>query len=237
MLKKGFFLLLFFCPLLLTAQTQVEGISLGEKPFKPYLTVGGGPSWSVINNRREVRGLYKPGLNVNTRVFTSRWFALSADYTWFFPHASSPAFTEIKSWNTEVNANLYMNIGQTRLLFKILFGLQYMEWEGTYVGPTLNDNNKYRYGMRVGQDWLAANMGYGMMYPINSRLVMDFDFRMRFTSEKKDLIGISDTGFFLSGSYRFGHVDSEGHNSNSNAHRKTTKGRAGRQYKWLKKRN
>lgn len=218
----------------LSAQQTYTGITPGQKTFRSYLAVGVAGSYSVINNRKEVRGQYKPGVNVNAAWFTSPWFCFSADYTSFFPHNASPAFENIRSWNTELNGNLIMNVGDSKLCFKTLFGVSYMSWQGTFIGPSLNDNNKYYYGLLVKQDWVAANLGCGFTHTITGNLNASFDFRMRFASEKKDLISISDTGFFLGVQWQVKGHPYDG-DDNHKARRKTTKGRPGRLYKWMKK--
>ena len=218
------------------AQTEKKSspTKLSPASFDRYLSIGGGTSWSVINNRKETRGQYKMGFNGHAAWHTSPWFSVSADYTWFLPHHSSPAFNDIKSWNSELNGNLSMAIGQSDLLFKTMFGLSYMEWEGTYVGPSLNDNNKYYYGLLVEQSWVGANLGCGLSYSINRNLAATFDYRLRFASEKRDLFSISDTGFFLSLDWKFrGPENLE--TDQTGKKRKPAKNRHGRIYKWLKR--
>lgn len=230
----------------LRAQNENEvytAIPLGNNPaetpkevFKPYLSLGGGLSFAVINNRKEVRGLYKPGIHAGMMYHTSRWFALSADFTQFFRHNSSPAFVDISAWNTEVNGNLLMDIGQTNLRFKAMFGLSYLNWLATYIGPSLRDKNTWYYGMPIRQEWIAANLGCGVMQDINPRLTLAFDFRTRFASEDLDLIGISDTAFMAGLYWRPQRLNKKEEQPDNSARRKTTTGRSPRQYKWLKKR-
>jgi hypothetical protein len=228
-----FFLSLIASPVF--GQETKTGISTSRKVFKPYLAGGMSLSYSVINNRKEPRGQYKPGVNVNANFYTSPWFSVSGEYTWFFTHSASPAFENIHSWNTEVNGNVLMGIGQTSLMFKALFGVSYMNWSGTFIGPSLNDNNKYSYGMVVKQDWIAGNLGCGMLHPLNKNINASFDFRMRFASEKNDLLSISDTAFLLGIQWKITDSEEDVRKKSSKGKRKTSGGRSGRMYKWLKK--
>lgn len=238
MMKKRFVLfLLLLSGFSLSAQDVQNAIPLGaQKKFKPYFTAGAGMSWAVINNRKEVKGKYKPGLNANLAFYSSPWFALSADFNSFFNHDASPSFENISSWNTELNGNLIMGVGQTNLKFKAIFGLSYLSWRATFIGPTLNDQSKFYYGMPLHQQWIAGNLGCGVSQNIGTYFIASFDFRTRFTSEKRDLIGVSDTAFLLGCAWQIhGGKDRENEKENS-AKRKTTNGKSGRQYKWLKKR-
>lgn len=237
MIKKRLFI--FFLMISgtgLFAQDNLTAIPLGEPEFKPFLTVGAGMSYSVINNRKEVRGKYKPGINTNLTFYTSPWFALSGDYTYFFKHDASPAFEDIHSWNTELNGNLIMGMGQSDFRFKAVFGVSYLNWQATYVGPTLNDQSDYYYGMPLTQEWIAGNLGCGLSKNLGRDFIASFDFRTRMTSEKRDLIGISDTAFMFGFAWHVRNINDAEIKTDDYPNRKTTKGKAGRQYKWLKKR-
>jgi hypothetical protein len=215
-------------------QETHTGFVPGKQKFRPYLAFNGGINWAVINNRKEVRGVYKPGLSGGISWYTSPWFNITAEYSWFLPHNSSPSFENIHAWNSELNCNLFMGIGQTKLKFRTLFGLSYMNWKGTFIGPSLNDNNKYYYGLVVGQHWLAGNLGCGVSRMIYSNLNATAGFRMRFASEEKDLVSISDTAFDFGLSWQL-KKRAVKTDDNSGAYRKTTKNRSGRLYKWMKK--
>lgn len=233
---KRLLLLIFagFTGISLAAQESHTAIVPGKKTFRPFLAVNTGLSYSVINNRKEVRGNYKPGITGGLSFYTSPWFALSGDYTWFFPHDASPAFVDIHSWNSEFNCNFIMGIGKTDMKFKALFGVSYMNWKGTFIGPSLNDNNKYYYGLVVDQHWVAGNLGCGISHTIKGNFIAGLDFRTRFASEKRDLVSISDTAFNLGLTWQMRGSSADMKN-NPDAHRKTTKAHSNRLYKWMKK--
>lgn len=218
----------------LRSQDTHTGIVPSQHTFHPFLSLGPGFSYSVINNRKEVRGQFKPGINGHMMLYTSPWFAISGDYSSFIRH-SALSFNDIRSWNAELNGNLFMNVGQTNLFFKVLFGVEYMDWRGTFVGPTLNDNNKYYYGLMVKENWIAGNFGCGVAGRLAPHLNAFGDFRMRFATEEQDLISISDTGFFIGIDYSFQQAAKPATHDSYKGKHKTTKNKSGRLYRWLKK--
>jgi hypothetical protein len=226
--------LIIFFPANLFSQEVHTGITTGKDEFKPHWRIGPAFTYSVVNNRKEARGEYKPGIGGHACFYTSPWFSVSAEYSWFVPHAAGPAFADIHSWNAETNGNLFMKIGETDLFFKTLFGVSYMQWSGIYVGPTLNDNHKYYPGLKVEQSWFAGNLGCGVAYDLNAHVRTNLDFRMRFATEQRDLVSISDTGFFLGFDWDLKATDKKSQHKKNSGKRKTTKPRGGRLYKWLK---
>lgn len=235
-MKKTLTCAVIFCSVFsISAQAQGNHTAKPAK-FKKHLAPGAAFSYSVINNRKEIRGQYKPGINVNVNYYTRSWFSWSAEYSWFFPHNSSPGLTDINAWNAELNGNLEMGMPATQLKFRTTFGVSYLDWRGTYTGPTLIDKNTYYYGARLRQNWVAGNLGCGFSHPIGSQFTGLFDFRIRVTSQERDLVSISDTAFLFGVKWQpfaaaGGTGDKEG-----NAKRKGTSGKKSRVYKWLKNR-
>ena len=177
------------------AQQSHTGFVSSPPKFHKHFAPSAAFSYSVINNRKEVRGQYKPGINVGLSYVTHPWFAWSAEYSWFFKHNSSPGFENINAWNTELNGNLLMGMANSDLKFRFLFGMNYMKWSGTFVGPSLNDNQGWYVGKTINQDWVGGNMGVGFDHHFGNYFEGYIDFRIRFASEKRDLISISDTAF------------------------------------------
>ncbi|CAN5139132.1 hypothetical protein BH09BAC5_BH09BAC5_08980 [soil metagenome] len=222
--------ILFTSSIGIQAQATHTGI-VTEKPapkFKKHFAVGSAFSYSVINNRKEIRGQYKPGLNFNADFYTHSWFFWSGEYSYFFKHNSSPGFENINSWNTELNGNLLMGVTTSSLKFRFIFGMNYLNWKGTYVGPDVVDDKTWYIGKEIDQQWVGFNLGFGLMYPLGNHITSYADFRMRFASEKRDLISISDTSFNVG--FQFNPFSSvENSTKSKNAHPSHI-------YKWLKKR-
>ncbi|MDQ3111416.1 MAG: hypothetical protein M3R17_16135 [Bacteroidota bacterium] len=195
--------------------------------FKKHFALSSAFSYSVINNRKELRGQYKPGVNVGLNLYTRPWFYWSAEYTYFFLHNSSPGLADINSWNTELNGNLLMGSATSDMKFRFVFGLSYLSWQGTFVGPDVVDDKTWYIGKVIYQDWVAGNIGVGFGHPIGSRFNGYADFRLRFASQAKDLVSISDTAFNFGIQFNPYSVDKK--KKSKNAH-------PSRIYRWLKKR-
>ncbi len=195
--------------------------------FKKHFAYAAAFSYSVINNRKEVRGQYKPGVNVGLHFYSRPWFYWSGEYSYFFKHKSSPGFENINSWNTELNGNLLMGAATSDLKFRFIFGLTYMEWDGIFVGPDVTDDKTWYIGKKIEQDWVGANMGFGFAHPFGKHFNGYIDFRMRFASQERDLISISDTAFNFGVQYNPFSDDNK---------KKTKKGRFSRIYRWPQKR-
>jgi hypothetical protein len=226
----SFAFIIIFC-LSLAAQSSHVGISQGNpKPvkFRRHLAASSAFSYSVINNRKEVRGSYKPGFNAGIEFYTHPWFYWSAEYSYFFPHKSTPGFEDIHAWNSELNGNLVMGMATSSLKFRFIFGATYLKWQGTFVGPDVTDDKTWYIGKRIHQDWLGANLGFGFAYPLGKHFNVYSDFRMRFASEKRDLFSISDTAFITGIQFNPFSPD---------ASRKPANARPSRIYRWLKKRD
>ena len=227
LLVSGVFLFLFGLPV--TAQVSHEGISQGKpKPekFKKHLALSSAFSYSVINNRKEVKGDYKPGFNAGIDFYTHPWFYWSAEYSRFFPHRSF-GFADIRSWNSELNGNLLMGVATSPLKFRFVFGMTYLKWEGTFTGPDITDDKTWYIGKLIQQDWLGGNLGFGAAYPLGKQFNLYSDFRMRFASEKRDLFSISDTAFILGIQFN---------PFNADVNKKSSSANPSRIYRWLKKR-
>jgi hypothetical protein len=218
------------------AQQSHTGFVSSPPKFHKHFAPSAAFSYSVINNRKEVRGQYKPGINVGLSYVTHPWFAWSAEYSWFFKHNSSPGFENINAWNTELNGNLLMGMANSDLKFRFLFGMNYMKWSGTFVGPSLNDNQGWYVGKTINQDWVGGNMGVGFDHHFGNYFEGYIDFRIRFASEKRDLISISDTAFNFglkwSPPNTFVKVDKNGKPQK----KKNSSQGSSRIYKWLKRR-
>jgi hypothetical protein len=238
--KLLFFLFLTgFACISMDAQNSYTGFVATPPEFHKHVALTSAFSYSVINNRKEVRGQYKPGINVGLQYVTHPWFAWSAEYTSFFKHNSSPGFVDIHSWNTELNGIFSFGMATSDLKFRFVFGMSYLNWAGTFVGPSANDDKTWYYGKRIEQDWVGANLGFGFAHPIGKSFTGNIDFRSRFASEKKDLVSISDTAFLLGikwEPYILMNDKSKKANSENKTHKKSGSARPSRMYKWLKKR-
>ncbi|MBI3509878.1 MAG: hypothetical protein HY064_04385 [Bacteroidetes bacterium] len=226
-------MILFFAAHL-GAQETYMGIVPGSAKFHPFISIGGGPCFSVINNRKEVKGNYKPGDHFFIGIHTKPWFYWSFEYSGFVNHASG-SINDIKAWNSELDGNFLFDIGQTKYLFKFLFGAGHLDWRGTYIGPSLNDNNKYYIGMRLMEKWYCGNLGCGVARTLGRGFMISADYRMRFASEKKDLLSISDTGFYFDVAWNIHGKKFYGENQHD-MDKKQNKGKPGRIYKWMKNR-
>jgi hypothetical protein len=165
--------------------------------WKPKLMPGAAINFAVINNRQEVRGLYKPGLNLSLLYLHRPWFGISGEFTHHFRHDAAPAIANIDSWNADLNGLLIMRIGESETYFNAIFGLGYMYWNGVYVGPNSahTDFANFTYGMNIRQTWVGGNLGAGFSYQLTKRVNGYANFKVQFASGEKDLLGISDTGF------------------------------------------
>src|ERR1041385_7298282 len=150
----------FIC-ITLKAQESHTGISTAPPKFKKHLAVGSAFSYAVINNRLEMRGQFKPGVNFNLNYCTKPWFRWSMEYSYYFPHNSSPGLANIHAWNTELNGNFQMNVAHSDLLVRFVFGASYLDWKGTYVGPDLTDNHTWYIGKLITQNWVGGNLAIG----------------------------------------------------------------------------
>ncbi|MCA6362474.1 MAG: hypothetical protein IM638_05515 [Bacteroidetes bacterium] len=185
---------------------EYEGISIDSviKPqlpqapkWKPKLMPGAAISFAVINNRQEVRGLYKPGVNMNLLYLHRPWFGISGEFTHHFRHDAAPAIARIDSWNADLNGYLIMRIGESETFFNAIFGVGYMYWNGVYVGPNSahTDFANFTYGMNIRQTWVGGNLGAGFSYQLTKRLNGYANFKVQFASGGNDFVSISDTGF------------------------------------------
>lgn len=234
------FFVIFFCfslNIMDHAQESHTGISMAPKKYKKHLSPGAAFSYAVINNRLEVRGQYKPGVNFNLNYCTHPWFAWSTELNYYFPHTSSPGLADIHAWNAELNGNFLMSMVSSDLKFRMVFGASYLNWKGTYVGPDLTDNHSWYIGKLIKQDWVGGNLGFGFSHTIGHQFMGYADFRMRFASDKKDLIGISDTAFLFGLKWEpnflsFSNGDDKKHGKKPNPN-----SRGSFRYKWLKKRS
>ncbi|HET6992573.1 MAG TPA: hypothetical protein VFJ43_14665, partial [Bacteroidia bacterium] len=149
-------------------------------------------------------------------------------------------FDNIKSWNTELNGIFSFGMATSDLKFRFVFGMCYLNWTGTFVGPNVNDNKSWYYGKIITQDWVGANLGFGFAHPIGKSFSGYIDFRTRFASEQGDLISISDTAFLFGMKWDPLMSIAENRNTSdkdSKNHRKSGSQRPPHIYKWLKKRN
>ncbi|TND09409.1 MAG: hypothetical protein FD123_1215 [Bacteroidetes bacterium] len=199
------------------------------------LCLGAAFDYSVINNRKEVRGQYKPGINLRMMYLTRSFFGISAEYTHHVKHNTVPALRNITSWNADLNGHFICNIGESDLKFTALFGVDYLRWEGTYVGPSLNDNNKYYYGMILRNRWIGANMGCGFSHDITKRVHGFGEFKVRMATEgKDDLFGVADASFNFGVRVNILEIGEKDENSEK-SHRERRHTNPNRKYKWLPK--
>lgn len=212
------------------AQNTHVGIVPKRPEFRKHIAVFSAFSYAVINNRKEIRGHYNPGINVGMGYWVKPWFFWTGEYTWFPEHSSSPGFENIKSWNTEFNGNLLMGTATSELKFRFIFGGTYLKWDGTYVGPDVVDDKTWYVGKSIHQEWIGANLGFGILRPVTKHFIAYGDFRLRFASQNKDLIGISDTSFSLG-------IQWHPLAYKVKVDKKSSSARPSRIYRWLKKRN
>lgn len=222
--------------------------------WKPKIMPGAALSFAVINNRQEVRGLYKPGLNLSLFYLHRQWFGISGEYTHHFRHDAAPAIANIDSWNADLNGYLIMRIGESETFFNAIFGVGYMYWNGVYVGPNSahTDFANFTYGMNIRQTWIGGNLGAGFSYQLTKRVNGYANFKVQFASGEKELLAISDTGFQFGvraditprdKSRDVAQEDKKGQGISLNdrstqykAKKKGVKGKSKYQYRWLKKR-
>jgi len=202
-----------------------------EKTSK--LCIAGAFDYSVINNRKEVRGSYKAGMNGRIMYLTRSFFGLSGEFTYHFPHNTAPALENIYSWNADINGHFICDVGESDLKFSAILGVDFMDWRGTYVGPSLNDNNKYRYGMLLEQNWIAANMGFGFNHDFGKRVNGFGEFKVRMTTEEGDLFGVCDASFNFG--IRLNVLEIRKKEADENGKRGRKHRNPGRMYKWLPK--
>jgi hypothetical protein len=218
------------------AQDVVVGINPNNLAiFKSGWYATAGYSHAVINNRKLIRADYRPGLVGGIAYYASPWVRITGDFIYHFPHNGNYALDDVHAYNIDLNTNLVMRAGESNTYFRAIFGASYLNWRGTYVGPNLNDNSKYYFGMELRQQWIAANIGCGFTQAVKGPFVVYGDFKLRFTSENGDLLSISDTSFQLGLQYMLSSLVSE-EKQKARAKRKTNSGMPGRTYKWLKKR-
>lgn len=231
---------LFLVPMGSVAQEIVNGISItsgtvAKKPVKQTLAVQVALNYGVINNRYETRALYKPGLNIGFVRRLNPWFAFEGTFTRHVRH-NAISLEDIQSWNADLNAQLSMKIGESDLYFRTIFGLGYVDWKGYFVGPNLNDNNRYYYGKLLNDRFFTGNLGWGFSHMFMKQRLEGFgDFRLRFAGDKRVLFSISDTSFLFGIRYNLVTRDKQTDKDHS-ANRKSNKQKNSRVYKWLKNR-
>lgn len=219
-----------------------------SKPVATKLGVAASFDYAVINNVKEVRGAYKPGFNMRLIYNPRPFFALSGEFTTHARHNSAPALDNITAWNADLNTHFIMQVGESDLKFAAILGVGMLDWKGTYVGPSLNDNNTYYYGLVLRDSWIAANMGFGFNHDFGKRFNGFGEFKVRMTSQgKDDLFGVRDAAFNFGVRFNFLEIQKQSDNRNGstvkngdpNAKGKTDKTRrrkiAGRKYNWLPK--
>lgn len=223
-----FFALLIFSGLAVRAQQN--------KPFATKLGVAASFDYAVINNVKEVRGTYKPGLNMRLIYNPRPFFALSGEYTRHLRHNSAPALEGITSWNADLNTHFIMQVGESDLKFAAILGVDLLDWKGTYVGPSLNDNNTYYYGLVLRDRWIAANMGFGFNHDFGKRLNGFGEFKVRMTSQgKDDLFGVRDAAFNFGLRFNFLEIQKQTDNAKGKTDKPRRRKIAGRKYNWLPK--
>jgi hypothetical protein len=233
-MRKNYFLNAALAFTVLSISLGAQNSHIGYTPSKPpapkfkkHFALSSAFSYSVINNRKEVRGQYKPGINAGLNFYTKPWFYWSGEYTYFFRHSSSPGFENINSWNTELNGNLLMGAATTDLKFRFIFGVTYMQWDGIFVGPDVADDKTWYIGKLIEQDWVGATLGAGFSHPFGNYFNGYADFRMRFASQEKDLVSISDTAFNFGVQFNPYSIEKK---------KKSKNARPSRFYRWVKKR-
>lgn len=221
------------------AQVVVQGISTGvEKPvLKPSRgwNIHAAYSYAVINNRYEIKGQYKSGFNAGMVYRFGQWFAVEGTFSRYLRHTAT-SLDNIQSWTADVNGQLSMRIGQSDLYFRTVFGMGYVDWKGTYIGPNLNDNYHYFIGIILKDKFYTGNLGCGFShYFCKQRLEGFGDFRIRFAKDPRVLFTISDTQFLFGVRYSLKRQVSE-NGIDGNASRKTNSDKRRKVYKWLKNR-
>jgi hypothetical protein len=251
---KGLFtgLFLLSCAML-NSQEVVQAIGTGapdELTPQRGWNLQAGYTYAVVNNRFEIKGQYKSGVNVGLVYRFGQWFALEGSFSRYQRHAAF-SLDDIQSWTADLNAQLSMRIGESDLYFRTVFGGGYVDWKGYYIGPNLNDNNHYYIGKLLKDKFYTFNLGCGFShYFFRQRMEGFGDFRMRVASDKRVMFTIADTQFLFGIRYSLvgkdrnrtdqryvnGNGSSANGNKNSNASRKGNREKKRKVYKWMKDR-
>lgn len=234
-LKPAIFSLLLTAPAF--GQT-VTGISTGaaavQKPIRGW-NIHAAYNYAVIDNKYEVRGQYKSGIQGGLVYRFGQWFAIEGSFTRFRRHESF-SLTDIQAWTADLNGNLSMRIGESDMYFRSVFGIGYVDWKGIYIGPNLNDNNRYYYGMLLNDRFYSGNFGCGFSHFFMKQRIEGFgDFKLRFAGDKKVGLVIIDTHFVFGLRYSLTGSQKDSDKS-GNAKRKPNSEKKRRVYKWMKER-
>lgn len=228
------------------SQAQVvEGIATGTEQPLPKPARGwnlhAGYTYAVINNRYEVKGQYKSGLNAGLVFRFGQWFAIEAMFSRYQRHTAT-SLDDIQAWTADLNGQLSMRIGQSDLYFRTVFGAGYVDWKGYYVGPNLNDNYHYYIGKLLNDKFYTGNLGCGFShYFFRQRLEGFGDFRLRVAGDRRVLFTISDTQFIFGMRYALVNKSKpkdkvKENQKDGDASKKPNHDKRRKVYKWLKNR-
>lgn len=234
-LKLALFAIVFTSPVF--GQT-VTGISTGSAPMQKPIrgwNIHATYNYGVINNKYEVRGQYKSGIEGGIVYRFGQWFAIEGSLTRYKRH-NSFSLNDVQAWTADLNGNLSMRMGESDMYFRTVFGMGYVDWKGIYVGPNLNDNYTYYYGMMINDRFYTGNFGCGFSHFFMKQRVEGFgDFRMRFAGDKKVGLVIIDTHFVFGLRYSLTKAPDESEKT-GNAKRKPNNEKKRKVYKWMKER-
>lgn len=197
--------------------------------------------YGVINNRYEVERQYKSGIGVGLVYRGGQWFSISAVFSKFSRH-DVLSLDDCQAWTVDVDGQLSMRLGESDLYFRMIYGVGYTDWKGYYVGPNLNDNSHYYYGMLLKDQFYTANIGWGFShFFMRQRLEGFSDFRLKFAADPRVMFSIRDTQFHIGVRYALTSGNAKEKNArektdNSSANRKTNREKSRRVYKWMKDR-
>lgn len=192
--------------------------------------------YGVINNLYEVERQYKSGIGVGLVYRGGQWFSVSAVITKFQNH-DVLSLDNCQAWSFDLDGQLSMRIAESDLYFRMIYGLGYTNWKGTYVGPNLNDNYHYYIGKLLTDKFYTANIGWGFShYFCRQRLEGFGDFRLKFAADPRVMFSIRDTQFHFGLRYSLTNEAKE-RSKESSAKRKPNREKKRNVYKWMKNRS
>lgn len=223
---------------ILSAQ-EVQGIATGNPDAKlgplKGLSLHAEYVYAVINNRYEIQRQYKSGIGVGLVYRTGQWFSISGVLNKFQKH-DALSLVDCQGWSFDMDANLTMRLAKSDMYFRVIYGIGYTDWKGTYVGPNLNDNYHYYFGKLLKDQYYTANLGWGFSHFFYRQRMEGFgDFRVKFAADPRVMFSVRDTQFHFGVRYHLlpNKLKSE---KDSNATRKPNREKKRRVYKWMKNR-
>ena len=232
-----FFLLIIFSSSKISAQFDSDN-------WQHFFSFGCRYYYSTLNTWQEpsTKHLHS-GIGGTVTFQVSPLFYLEGSSTFFLVH-SNPSFTNIHSWNQELNGNIEMPLDDETSCIRFLFGIAHLDWKGNYTGHGFSGSIHYVEGRVLKYQIPEMTIGMGFTKMIGNKSFLDFDVRMRIAEENQEF-GLTETAFQIG--FRFApRLDEDGtdttpaswetNDDNSKTKKsKTENGMPGRKYKWLKR--